>query len=55
MSSTSHPFQPPRSPHQTGRFVGNIVSIFLTTAFAAFAVIVLVYLLLYVVRQGFPT
>jgi phosphate transport system permease protein len=54
MSTVSHPFQPPRSAHNTRRHMSNIVSIVLTTAFSAFAVIVLVYLLLYVVRQGIP-
>jgi phosphate transport system permease protein len=54
MSTASHPFQPPRSAHNMRRQVSNIVTIVLATAFAAFAVIVLVYLLVYVLRQGIP-
>ncbi|MFL5664453.1 MAG: phosphate ABC transporter, permease protein PstA, partial [Ktedonobacteraceae bacterium] len=54
MSTASHPFQPPHSAHNTRRHVSNTVTIVLATAFAAFAVLVLVYLLVYVVRQGIP-
>lgn len=55
MSSTAHnPFQPPVSAHNTSRHIGNIVSIVLTTAFTAFAVLVLIYLLFNVVLTGAP-
>jgi phosphate transport system permease protein len=55
MSTVSNPFQPSRSVHTTRRRVSNILSIVLTTLSAAFAVVVLLYLLLYVVRQGLPS
>ena len=55
MSTVSNPFQPPHSVHNTRRRVSNILSIVLTTLSAAFAVVVLLYLLLYVVRQGLPS
>lgn len=54
MSTTSHPFQSPRSARTTWRYISNILSIILTTLFAAFAVFMLLYLLLSVVRQGLP-
>ncbi len=54
MNTTSHPFQPPRSPHHIRRYVSNVLTIVLTTVCAAFAVLMLLYLLLYVVRQGTP-
>jgi phosphate transport system permease protein len=55
MSTVSNPFQPSRSTHTTRRHVSNLLSIILTTLSAAFAVVVLLYLLLYVVRQGLPS
>lgn len=55
MSTVSNPFQPSRSAHHARRQVSNILSIVLTTFSATFAVVVLVYLLLYVVRQGLPS
>jgi phosphate transport system permease protein len=54
MSTVSNPFQPSRSAHNARRHMSNILSIVLTTLSAAFAVVVLLYLLLYVVRQGLP-
>jgi phosphate transport system permease protein len=54
MSTIPHPFQPPTSAHTTSRHIGNIVSIVLTTACTAFAVLVLIYLLLNVIVQGVP-
>lgn len=54
MSSVPRSFQPPRSAHAVRRQVSNIISVVLTALFSAFAVVVLVYLLLYVVRQGIP-
>ena len=51
---TAHPFQPPRSAHELRRRVGNIVAILLTGVAIAFAVIILLYLLFYVLRQGIP-
>lgn len=52
MSSVSHPFQPPRSAHTLGRRVSNILVILFTLAATLFAVLVLLYLLFYVLRQG---
>lgn len=54
MSTIQHPFQPPRSSHNAQRHVSNMLAIVLTTLFSAFAVVVLLYLLLYVLRQGLP-
>jgi phosphate transport system permease protein len=55
MSTTvRHPFQPPASAHTARRHIGNMVSIVLTTACTAFAVLVLIYLLLNVILQGVP-
>ncbi|HCI79581.1 MAG TPA: phosphate ABC transporter permease PtsA [Ktedonobacter sp.] len=57
MSSTppaTNPFQPSSSGHMARRRVGNLVSIILTGLFTLFAVVFLLYLLLYVIRQGFP-
>ena len=51
---TAHPFQPPRSAHELRRRVANIVAILLTGVAIAFAVIILLYLLFYVLRQGIP-
>ncbi len=50
----AHPFQPPRSAHELRRRVGNIVAVLFTGMAIAFAVIVLLYLLFYVLRQGIP-
>ena len=50
----AHPFQPPRSAHELRRRVGNIVAVLFTGIAIAFAVIVLLYLLFYVLRQGIP-
>lgn len=49
-----HPFQPPMSAHNTSRHIRNTVSIVLTTIFIAFAVVVLIYLLITVIVQGLP-
>ena len=46
----AHPFQPPRSAHELRRRVGNIVAVLFTGIAIAFAVIVLLYLLFYVLR-----
>ena len=51
---SAHRFQPPRSAHNMRRQVGNVLAILLTSAATAFAVIVLLYLLFYVLRQGIP-
>ena len=50
----AHPFQPPRSAHELRRRVSNIVAVLFTGIAIAFAVIVLLYLLFYVLRQGIP-
>ena len=50
----AHSFQPPRSAHELRRRVGNIVAVLFTGMAIAFAVIVLLYLLFYVLRQGIP-
>jgi len=50
----AHPFQPPRSAHELRRRVGNIVAVLFTGIAIAFAVVVLLYLLFYVLRQGIP-
>ena len=52
MSSVSHPFQPPKSARTLSRRVSNIVVILFTLAATLFAVLVLLYLLFYVLRQG---
>jgi phosphate transport system permease protein len=54
MSTHLHPFQPPRSAHTLRRHISNVLSMVLTTLFAAFAVFMLLYLLLSIVRQGLP-
>ena len=45
---TAHPFQPPRSAHELRRRAGNIVAVLFTGIAIAFAVIILLYLLFYV-------
>jgi phosphate transport system permease protein len=53
MSTVSDPFQSsPRSVLTIRRQVSNILVIALTTLFAVFAVSVLVYLIVYILRQG---
>jgi phosphate transport system permease protein len=49
---TSHPFRPPRSAHNVRRRISNVVAIVFTTATIVFAVLILLYLLLYVFSQG---
>lgn len=50
----AHPFQPPRSAHELRRQVSNVVAVLFTGLAIAFAVLVLLYLLFYVLRQGIP-
>ncbi len=52
--ATSNPFQPPQSAHGIRRQFSNALVIVLATLFALFAVGVLVYLLIYILRQGIP-
>ena len=52
MSTVSNPFQPSRSVLTIRRQVSNILVIALTTLFAVFAVSVLIYLTVYILRQG---
>lgn len=52
MSNVSNPFQPPQSAHNIGRRVSNMLVILFTLAATLFAVLVLLYLLFYVLRQG---
>ncbi|HLG65338.1 MAG TPA: phosphate ABC transporter permease PstA [Ktedonosporobacter sp.] len=54
MSTVAHPFQTPRSAHSVGRQLANGLAIVFTLACAGFAVVILLYLLLYVLRQGLP-
>jgi phosphate transport system permease protein len=51
---TANPFQAPRTAHNVRRRVSNIAIIVLSLLATAFAVIVLLYLLLYVLRAGLP-
>jgi len=50
----ANPFQAPRTAHNARRRVSNIAIIALSLLATAFAVAVLLYLLLYVLRQGLP-
>lgn len=50
----ANPFQAPRTAHNARRRANNIAIIVLSFLATAFAVIVLVYLLLYVLRAGLP-
>ena len=50
----ANPFQPPRTTHNARRRVSNIALIALSLLATAFAVFVLLFLLLYVLRQGLP-
>jgi phosphate transport system permease protein len=50
----ANPFQAPRTAHNARRRASNIAIIVLSLLATAFAVAVLLYLLLYVVRQGLP-
>ncbi|HVB23521.1 MAG TPA: phosphate ABC transporter permease PstA [Ktedonobacteraceae bacterium] len=52
MSNVVHPFQPPQSAHNIGRRASNMLVILFTLAATLFAVLVLLYLLFYVLRQG---
>ena len=52
--SAPNPFQTPRTVHALRRHAGNLAIIVLSLFATAFAVIVLLYLLLYVVRAGLP-
>jgi len=50
----ANPFQAPRTAHNVRRRASNIAIIVLSLLATAFAVIVLLYLLLYVLRAGLP-
>lgn len=50
----TNPFQAPRTAHNARRRASNIAIIVLSLLATAFAVIVLLYLLLYVLRAGLP-
>jgi phosphate transport system permease protein len=50
----ANPFQAPRTAHNARRRASNIAIIVLSLLATAFAVIVLLYLLLYVLRAGLP-
>src|SRR5436309_13733896 len=52
--SVTNPFQPPRTAHNARRRASNIAIVILSLLAATFAVIVLLYLLLYVLRAGLP-
>src|SRR5256884_1328898 len=52
--NTANPFQPPPSALLLRRQISNALLIVLSTLFALFAVGVLVYLILYILRQGLP-
>ncbi len=54
MSASMHPFQPSRSAHAIRRRASDILIKIAAIAAAAFAVMILVYLLLYVIVQGLP-
>jgi phosphate transport system permease protein len=57
MSTTptaSNPFQPANTAQTLSRRIGNVVAIALTGLFTAFAVVFLLYLILFVLRQGVP-
>ena len=51
---TTNPFQAPRTAHNVRRQVSNILIVVLSLLATAFAVLVLLYLLLYVLRAGIP-
>ena len=51
---TAHPFQAPRTAHNARRRASNIAIIALSLLATAFAVAVLLYLLLYIISQGLP-
>ena len=51
---TANPFQAPRSAHNARRRASNIAIIAFSLLATAFAVAVLLYLLLYILRQGIP-
>lgn len=50
----SHPFQPPRTAHNARRQTSNILIFVFSLLAIAFAVTVLLFLLLYVLRAGLP-
>ena len=50
----ANPFQAPRNAHEARRRTSNVAIIVLSLLATAFAVAVLLYLLLYVLRQGLP-
>src|SRR5438309_23727 len=52
--NTANPFQPPLSVLLIRRQISNVLLIVLSTLFALFAVGVLVYLIVYILRQGIP-
>ncbi|MFL5695691.1 MAG: phosphate ABC transporter permease PstA [Ktedonobacteraceae bacterium] len=52
--NTANPFQPPPSALLIRRHISNALLIMLSTFFALFAVGVLFYLILYILRQGIP-
>jgi phosphate transport system permease protein len=53
-SAVSNPFQPPRSARGIRRQISNGLVIVLATLFALFAVGVLIFLIVYILRQGIP-
>lgn len=53
-SKTSNLFQPPRSALAIRRQISNALVIVLATLFALFALGVLIYLIVYILRQGIP-
>ncbi|HEV2581696.1 MAG TPA: phosphate ABC transporter permease PstA [Ktedonobacteraceae bacterium] len=52
--SVENPFQPPRTAHNARRRISNIIIITFSLLATAFAVCVLLFLLLYVLRAGLP-
>ena len=52
--NTANPFQPPLSALLIRRHISNALLVVLSTFFALFAVGVLFYLILYILRQGIP-
>ncbi|HVB75626.1 MAG TPA: phosphate ABC transporter permease PstA [Ktedonobacteraceae bacterium] len=50
----ANPFQPPRTAHNARRRASNILIIVFSLLATAFAVVVLLFLLLYVLRAGLP-
>src|SRR6266852_5874698 len=53
-SKTANPFQPPRSALGIRRQISNALVVVLSTLFALFASGVLIFLIIYILRQGIP-